>query len=179
MPITLEQKLKALREVEEIYAMSKKWQRLTPDEKRPNWERIADNILRKAMSQPIIPTQQVHHVQNDKMHHEHSPRTARMIERTLQNGTFHPDALHSYQSGFTREPRTKYRPRRPAPSPHDLPVQHIIQHGARNLHYPDGHLQGYGFIPQHHEPATHILVEPRKMTESVPPLPTKPVTSFT
>ena len=177
MPITLEQKLKALREVEEIYAMSKKWQRLTPDEKRPNWERIADNVLRKAMSEPIIQAEHVHQVKPDKMHHDHAPRTARMIERTLQNGSFHPDALHSYQSGFTREPKTKFRPRRPKPTPYDLPVQHVVQHGE-NIHYPHGHLQGYGFVPRHHEVASHVQVEPRRATESLPSLPTKPVTSF-
>ena len=31
--ITLEEKLKASKEVESIYALAKKWQRLTPDEK--------------------------------------------------------------------------------------------------------------------------------------------------
>ena len=52
--ITLEEKLKAIREVESIYALAKKWQRLTPDEKRPNWERIADAVLQKLVMEGFI-----------------------------------------------------------------------------------------------------------------------------
>ena len=38
----MEAKLKALKEVEQIYRLSKKWKRNMPDEKRPDFERMAD-----------------------------------------------------------------------------------------------------------------------------------------
>ena len=98
MSISLETKLKALREVESIYRLSKKWQRLTPDEKRPNWERIADALLKKAMGTPLQPLPVGLNVRRSKQHHTHSPRTARVIERTLRNGIVHPDVLHSYRN---------------------------------------------------------------------------------
>ena len=31
--------------------------------------------------------------------HEHAPREARLIERTLRNGIVHPDVLHSFRHG--------------------------------------------------------------------------------
>ena len=75
MPITLEAKLKALREVESIYALAKKWKKLTPDEKPPNWERLADGVLKKALSEPVQPEELELQLQP-----EHAPR-ARPGER--------------------------------------------------------------------------------------------------
>ena len=101
MPITLEAKLKALREVESIYALAKKWQKLTPDEKPPNWERLADTVLQKALSEPVQPQELKLRVADDGQHHEQDPESARRIERTLRNGLVHPDVLHSFQHDVT------------------------------------------------------------------------------
>ena len=111
MPISLDEKLKAIREVESIYALSKKWQRLTPGEKRPNWERLADAVLKKAMGQPLAGPPEPLNVQDDKMHHEHSPRSARVIERTLRNGVVHPDVLHHYRGDNVQSGSCCTRPR--------------------------------------------------------------------
>ena len=92
---TLEQKLSALREVENIYRLSKKWQRLTPDERRPNWEKIADAVLRKALGQPVLTSVHTQALQLDDgaHYHEHDERSARVFRRTLDNGILPPDAI--------------------------------------------------------------------------------------
>ena len=36
---------------------------------------------------------------HDGLMHEHAPREARLIERTLRNGIVHPDVLHSFRHG--------------------------------------------------------------------------------
>ena len=98
------------------------------------------------------------------MHHEHSPRTARIIERTLRNGVHHPDLLHSYRgdnvqvtSGKSGARKSLFRAPRPTADTPD--VVHYIQHGSSDLVYPQGHLQGYGFVPTVHEVASHVPLE--------------------
>ena len=158
--ITLEQKLKALREVESIYALAKTGQRLTPDEKRPNWERIADAVLKRAIGQPVAGPPHSLDVREDAMHHEHDRRSAAVIERTLRNGLVHPDVLHAYSSGVNRDPPGKPRVRKLRPKADTPYVRHFVQYGATAIHSPGGHLQGYGFVPRQHEAAKHILLEP-------------------
>ena len=176
MPISLEAKLKAIREVENIYALSKKWQRLTPGEKRPNWERLADAVLRKALSQPLETPDEPLNVHGG-MHHEHSPRSARVIERTLRNGVVHPDALHAYSCGHIKEGRARPRRKIARPAPQDPPAQHFVQHVATDLHYPSGHLQGFGFVPRQHEVPSHVKLVPSQM-KAAEPVPTKSVSSY-
>ena len=176
MPISLEAKLKAIREVENIYALSKKWQRLTPGEKRPNWERLADAVLKKAMDQPLETPAEPLNVHGG-MHHEHSPRSARVIERSLRNGVVHPDALHAYSCGHVFEGRPLPRRRPVRPAPEDPPAQHYVQHGATDLHYPSGHLQGFGFVPSQHEVPSHVRLESAQV-KAAEPVPTKSVTSY-
>ena len=156
MSISLETKLKALREVESIYRLSKKWQRLTPDEKRPNWERIA---LKKAMGTPVQAQPARLSVHRSRQHHTHSPRSARVIERTLRNGLVHPDVLHSYRNDKVEHGSTRVRYQKPVARPDSMPVQHYVQHGGTDLEYPSGHLQGYGFVPRNHEAASHVQLE--------------------
>ena len=182
MPISLEAKLKAIREVESIYALSKKWQRLTPGEKRPNWERLADAVLKKAMDQPLQTPAEPLNVHGG-MHHEHSPRSARVIERTLRNGVVHPDALHTYSCGHIKEARARSfagAARRAKPvrqAAQDPPAQHYVQHGATDLHYPAGHLQGFGFVARQHEVASHVQLESSQM-KAAEPVPTKSASSY-
>ena len=176
MSITLEEKLKAIREVESIYALSKKWQRLTPDEKRPNWERIADAVLKKALSKPLVEAPKALHVRSGRLHHQHDPDTARVVERTLKNGMIHPDVLRSYGSGRI-EREVAPRPRRLRPRADTPAVQHFVQHGATDLHYPAGHLQGYGFLPREHVVASHEQLE-HTATHPQGVVPTKATASY-
>ena len=101
--LTVEQKMKAMREVQEIYALGKKWRRNLPDEKRPDFEGMADRIMRRAMGLPTVegpfstsePIYEAAHMSLQ------DPRTAALVERTLKNGMYHPDVLHSFQSDRT------------------------------------------------------------------------------
>ena len=162
--ITLEQKLRYLREVENIHRLSKK--SLPP--KGTTWARIADGILRKAMGHPVqSKAEEVNVVRSGHMEH-HSPRTARLIERTLRNGVVHPDVLHDFRNDGTQVDRfggrpysgEVARPSRPALGPlhHTPPVSHFVQHPG-DLHYPGGHLQGYGFVPGDHQLASHVQLD--------------------
>ena len=157
MSISLEAKLRALREVESIYALAKKWKKLTPDEKPPNWERIADAVLKKALSQPVDPEEVHMRLVRDGMHHEHDPESARLIERTLKNGVVHPDVLHSYRQGTPRQQLQPVKWGKP-PRADTMPVQHIVQHQG-DLQYPSYHEQGYGFVPSMSEVPSHVLLE--------------------
>jgi len=50
MVLTREQKHKAFLEAKSTLELGKKWQRLVPGERRPNFERAAANTLRKALN---------------------------------------------------------------------------------------------------------------------------------
>ena len=121
-------------------------------------------------------------------HHEHSPRTARILERTLKNGMVHPDVLLQYHTGAYKPHRKgelKFVPRRPPLArselkPYreklrheDVRVQHVVQHSG-DLHYPHGHMQGQGFVPKQHSFNSHVQVgRAPNTTEVGPALPTK------
>ena len=166
MPISLRQKLKALKEVENIYRLSKK--ALPPQ--GTTWARVADKVLRKALGEPIEEAPESLNVTEDGQMHQHSPRTARIVERTLRNGIVHPDMLHSYRNdGVTRGKARQFR--RTIPRKHDdQDVIHYVQHGSSDLEYPHGHLQGFGFVPKSHEVASHVQLEDsvRPVTDVVP-----------
>ena len=146
----MERHIKALKEVEQIYRMSQKWQRNMPDEKRPNFSRMADRAFRRALSLPVREDRMEVDVRAGKMHHEHDERTARLIERTLKTGAYGPDALSSYREGRVLRERRTYIPERPAPRPTDLFARHIVRHPGQEIEYPVGHMQGAGFVPAMH-----------------------------
>ena len=170
MPITLEEKLKALREVDRIYALAKTWHRLVPNEKRPNFEAAARAVMKRALGEPIESKREPLHIRDGAMMHEHSPRTARVIERTLRNGVIHPDVLHSYRNDKVRPGREFPFYDKPAPRADTPDVIHYVQHGSSDLSYPHGHMQGYGFVPSEHHVASHVQLEGsvRPETDVVP-----------
>ena len=172
--ITLEQKMRYLKEVENIHALGKK---VRPPAGK-SWSDIADARMRHVMGLPLQEKQaEPLRIKRGRMHHEHSPRSARVIERTLRNGVVHPDALHAYSCGHVLEgrPLPWRRPVRPAVE--DLPAQHYVQHGATDLHYPSGHLQGFGFVPSQHEVPSHVRLESAQV-KAAEPVPTKSVSSY-
>ena len=103
--ITLEDKLKAMQEVQRIHALAKTWRSVMPNQKRPNFEAAADAVMRRAMNAQVVGSTLPLEIQDGRMMHEHEPRTARILERTLRNGIIHPDVLHSFQSGRTKRGR--------------------------------------------------------------------------
>ena len=164
--ISLEEKLRYLKEIESIHRLSKKV--LPP--KGTTWARVADKLLKKALGMPIEEPAEALHMQTGRQMHQHSPRTARVIERTLRNGVIHPDVLHSYRNDKITQGRAfpyydKPEPRADAPD-----VIHYVQHGSTDLAYPHGHMQGYGFVPSEHQVASHVQLEDsvRPATDVVP-----------
>ena len=150
--ITLEDKLKAMQEVQRIHALAKKWRSVMPNQKRPNFEAAADAVMRRGSKLPL-------EIQDGKMMHEHEPRTARILERTLRNGIMHPDVLHSFQSGRTKQGAVKSRSQR---LPHDpnLPgVNLYVQHSDVDLHYPSHFEPNRGFMPKTHTVPSHVQLE--------------------
>jgi len=172
--ITLDQKLKYLKEVHQIYALSKK----TLPPKGKSWNDIADARLRKVLQMSVREnTAAPVNIQSGGMHHEHSPRSARLIERTLQSGLHDPRILNSYRHGVEggklhARKRFQPRPHMETPRADERHTQLFIQH-SEDLHYPHGHLQGSGFIPRQHEVNSHIKLMPSVSDGMPDPVPTK------
>ena len=83
---TLEQKLRYLKEVENIHALSKK---VKPPAGK-SWSDVADQRMRFIMGQPILePQASPMQVRSGKLHHEHDERSSRLIERTLKLSLIH------------------------------------------------------------------------------------------
>jgi len=177
--ITLDQKLKYLKEVEGIHALSRK---VRPPAGK-SWRDIADARYRHVMGQPILePQARPMQVRAGKLHHEHDPRSARLIERTLKTGIVPDHVLHSYHTGMERSHgRFKFKNASAAafglePLAHDdMRVQHMVQHvGAEaDLHYPHGHMQGEGFVPRQHEVNSHVPLQPVVPAEMGTQVPTR------
>ena len=159
MVLSEAQKHDAYREAQQILRLDEKWQQLMPGERKPDFRRAAKAVIRRALGKTVVPREPDLDI-HDGLMHEHAPREARLIERTLRNGTVHPDVLHAYSSGVNRDPPGKPRVRKLRPKADTPDVRHFVQYGATDIHYPGGHLQGYGFVPRQHEAAKHILLEP-------------------
>ena len=152
--ITLEQKMRYLKEVENIHALGKK---VRPPAGK-SWSDIADARMRHVMGLPLQEKQaEPLRIKRGRMHHEHSPRRARIIERTLKNGILPPAVLQSWTGEASTRP-FRYVPPVERLRYDDHSVQHFVQHSA-DLHYPAGHLQGFGFVPRQHEINSHVKLK--------------------
>ena len=92
--VSLDEKLRYLKEIESIHRLSKK---VLPPE-GTTWARIADKHLQRALGMPIAEGPTQFDVKPGMHMHQHDPRTARVVERTLRNGVIHPHALHSFRN---------------------------------------------------------------------------------
>jgi len=101
--ISFGEKRAAYVEAQQILNLQKKWKSLVPGERMPDFRRAAKAVIRRALGQSVVPQEPALDVYDGLMH-EHAPREARLIERTLQNGIVHPDVLHSFRHGEV--PRT-------------------------------------------------------------------------
>lgn len=106
MSISREEQFAALQEAQRILQLEKKWRRLVPDERKPDFKRAARVILQRALGHKSVgkePSLRVH----SGLMHQHAPREAQLIERTLRNGIVHPAVLSSFRDGQRRpEPKT-------------------------------------------------------------------------
>jgi hypothetical protein len=98
MPISREEQFAALQEAQRILQLEKKWRRLVPDEPKPDFKRAARVVLERALGHSSVSAEPALRVGPGLMH-EHDEREARLIERTLRNGTMHPEVLSSFRDG--------------------------------------------------------------------------------
>ena len=96
--ISLEEKRAAYEEARQLLLLEKKWQSLMPGERKPDFKRAAKAVIRRALGKQVVPREPDLDL-HDGLMHEHAPREARLIERTLRNGIVHPDVLHSFRHG--------------------------------------------------------------------------------
>ena len=152
MVLTRAQKHDAYREARDIMKLSEKWQELMPGEKRPNFERAAQEVIRRAIGHKIERNEVPLDVHSGYMH-RHAPREARLIERYLRSGTVHQDALQSFVHGRERVGA----PERPPPAQDDLDdlpdFDLYVQNLHEDLHYPGHYNPSTGdFLDSHVEP---------------------------
>ena len=96
--ISLEEKRAAYEEARQLLLLEKKWQSLMPGERKPDFKRAAKAVIRRALGKQVVPREPDLDL-HDGLMHEHAPREARLLERTLRNGIVHPDVLHSFRHG--------------------------------------------------------------------------------
>jgi len=152
MVLTRAQKQDAYREARQIMKLSEKWQELMPGEKRPNFERAAQEVVRRAIGHKVERNEAPLDVHGGYMH-EHGAREARLLERFLRSGTVHPDALHSFVHGRERVGAPDVAP--PAQDDlDDLPDFDLyIQNLHEDLTYPGHYNPSTGeFLDSQHEP---------------------------
>ena len=152
MVLTRAQKQDAYREARQIMKLSEKWQELMPGEKRPNFERAAQDVVRRAIGHRVERNEAPLDVHGGYMH-EHGAREARLLERFLRSGTVHPDALHSFVHGRERVGAPDVAP--PAQDDlNDLPDFDLyVQNLHEDLTYPGHYNPSTGeFLDSQHEP---------------------------
>ena len=98
------QKRDAYREAQHILRLDKKWQSLMPGERKPNFRRAAREIIRRALGHKVRRNEAPLDMHEGLMH-EHKPREAALIERTLKSGMHDPSILHSFQLGAKPVPK--------------------------------------------------------------------------
>jgi hypothetical protein len=155
MVLSEAEKRDAYREAQQILRLDKRWQELMPGERKPNFQRAAQEILKRALGHKTQRNEEALDLHGGLMH-EHGPREARLIERTLRAGHVHPDVLHSFQHGITKtEPE--------APVHYDLgddpnlPDFDVYVHDAAETIVPASHYEpGTGeYHPAHLGPESH------------------------
>jgi hypothetical protein len=129
MVLTREEKHKAYIEAKNTLELGQKWQRLVPGERRPNFEKAAATTLRNALGHKTAEHRHVLDISNRLMH-QHEPATARILERTLQNGIVHPDVLHSFRDDYRTAPRGYPKPPRSYLHPGDAVPELYISHDS-------------------------------------------------
>ena len=82
---------------------------MVPDEKKPDFKRAARVVLQRALGQATVSKEPDLRVHSGLMH-EHDEREARLIERTLRNGTVAggTQVLSSFRDGARARPTKSY-----------------------------------------------------------------------
>ena len=156
----------AYRESREILKLGQKWQQLMPGEKRPNFERAAKEVLRRALGHRVQKNVERLDIREDGLMHEHAAREAHLLERYMKSGPVHPDVLQSFVHGDVHtEPQKRWQP--PLGDMTDLPDFEVFVQHHGDQHYP-GHwhpgTQEFGV--GHHDP--HEMAAPREVVHQIP-----------
>jgi hypothetical protein len=161
MVLSQAQKQDAYREAQQILRLAEKWQELMPGERKPNFQRAAQEVLKRALGHTTARNEESLNIHSGLMH-EHEPREARLIERFLRSGTVHPDALHSFQHNITTKAPEGY----PRPPPRmdddpDLPDFDLYVYDAAQTIVPASHYEpGVGvYHASEHEPDSHVPMQ--------------------
>ena len=109
MSISREEKFAALHEAQRILQLEKKWRRHVPDEKKPDFKRAARVILQRALGHGTVGREPDLRMHSGLMH-QHDEREARLIERTLRNGTVAggTQVLNSFRDGVRARPTKQF-----------------------------------------------------------------------
>lgn len=139
MSLSEAQKLDAYREAQHILKLDHKWQQLMPGERKPNFRRAAREIIRRALGHKVRRNRAPLEMHGGMMH-EHKPREAALIERTLRNGMAPPHVLHTFQHGGTPSRRVEDKP---YDVPHDpqLPDFDVFVHDHSHTTHAPGHFE--------------------------------------
>jgi len=152
MVLSKAQKQDAYREAQQIMLLADKWQELMPGERKPNFRRAAQEVLKRAIGHRTARNDEALDIHGGLMH-EHGPREARLVERWMRSGAVHPDALHSFQHDITTVDPTVMPERLNLQAHPDDPDVEVFVHDA-------GETIDY---PSHYEPGTdtyHSSVHP-------------------
>ena len=156
MSLTEAQKRDAYLEAQHILRLDKKWQQLMPGERKPDFRRVAREIIRRALGHKVRRNEAPLEMHGGLMH-EHKPREAALIERTLKNGMYDPRILHSFQRGTETVP---HRPEQQEIADNNLPDYEVFvhDHGA-TIDYPSHYEPGTGvYHSSVHAPPEHAVV---------------------
>jgi len=160
MSMTDAQKRDAYREAQQILRLDKTWAQLMPGERKPNFRRAAREIIRRALGHKVHRNQTPLNMHGGLMH-EHQPREAALLERTLKNGMHDPSVLHSFQLGSKIARHDKPREQRPQvyPSP-EVPDYEVFVHDhSTTIDYPSHYEPGTGtYHSSVHAPPEHVEV---------------------
>lgn len=146
-------------EAQHILRLDKKWQHLMPGERKPDFRRVAREIIKRALGHKVR-----RNVEPLQMHgglmHQHRPREAALIERTLKNGMYDPSVLHSFQLGAKEVSVRPEHEEQPITDP-DLPDYEVFVHDpGTTIDYPSHFEPGTGvFHSSVHDPPDHAEVQ--------------------
>ena len=156
MVLSEAEKRDAYREAQQILRLDAKWQELMPGERKPNFHRAAQEILKRALGHRTGRNEEALNIHSGLMH-EHGPREARLIERTLRAGHVHPDVLHSFQHGITKGDPNVPPVRYDLGDDPDLPDFDLYVHDPAETIVPASHYEpGTGkYHPAYHQASSH------------------------
>ena len=168
--ITREERDRAIKEADSILRLGKKWQRNTPDERRPNFEAAAAAILRRTLGSKVTSGKKMPlDIKDDGLQHEHNEREARLLERTLRTGTLTPEVLHSFQTGRARKKPMPVRIPR-GPDPDYLPDFELYMQDHVYNHTAPGHYDVRAQQFQGHMHGPHTDRNQRIVPSAMPPV---------